>query len=129
MKCFGLQLVTLWPSNSPSVTATGSLIKADAKPHQRYLSWEGVKDMTKTCGNCGSTFYEPKTMMDKVDFNAMQRVRVGCSKCGSAICFSCAATAADARGEGGNCFCPNCDAELGRGGEAGNLGDHFSRWN
>jgi len=85
--------------------------------------------MTNKCEHCGSTFYEPKTMMDRIDFNAMQRVRVGCSKCGTAVCFSCAATAADQRGKEGNCFCPKCGAELGQGGEAGTLGEHFSGWN
>jgi hypothetical protein len=89
---------------------------------------EGDQDITKRCAHCGSKFYEPKTMMDKVDFDAMQRVRVGCSKCGTAVCFSCAATAADQRGKEGNCFCPKCGAELGRGGEAGELGEHFSGW-
>lgn len=90
---------------------------------------EGDQDMTKKCAHCGSKFYEPKTMMDKVDFDAMQRVRVGCSKCGTAVCFSCAATAAGQRGKEGNCFCLKCGAELGRGGEAGELGEHFSGWN
>lgn len=83
----------------------------------------------ENCTHCGSKFYEPKTMMDKVDFDAMQKVRVGCSKCGTAVCFSCAATAAGQRGKEGNCFCPKCGAELGRGGEAGELGEHFSGWN
>jgi hypothetical protein len=83
----------------------------------------------KTCAQCGTAFYEPKTMMDKIDFNAMQKVRVGCSKCGAAICFGCAATAADKLGKQGNCFCPKCGAELGKAGEAGELGEHFSGWN
>lgn len=90
---------------------------------------QGNQDMTKKCAHCGSGFYEPKTTMDKVDFGAMQKVRVGCSKCGTAVCFSCAATAADQRGKGGNCFCPKCGAELGSTGEAGELGKHFSGWN
>ncbi len=54
--------------------------------------------MTKTCDHCGSKFFEPKTITDKIDFAAMQKARVGCSKCENAICFSCAATAADRPG-------------------------------
>jgi hypothetical protein len=84
--------------------------------------------MNNSCTHCGAGFYEPKTMMDKVDFYAMQRVRVGCSKCGTAVCFGCAATAADKLGKVGNCFCPKCGAELGSNGEAGLLGDHFEGW-
>jgi hypothetical protein len=68
-------------------------------------------------------------MIEKTDFGAMQRVRVGCSKCQTAICFSCAATAADKKGKSGECFCPKCGADLGRAGEAGQLGNHFSGWN
>lgn len=82
----------------------------------------------KTCVHCGTKFYVPKTMMDKTNFSAMQKVRVGCSKCGTAVCFSCAATAADHRGKEGNCFCPKCGKELGQGGEAGELGEDFSEW-
>ena len=89
---------------------------------------KGDQDMSKECAHCGSEFYEPKTMIDKVNFDAMQKVRVGCSKCGTSVCFSCAATAADQRGKEGNCFCPKCGAELGRKGEAGELGKHFSGW-
>ena len=85
--------------------------------------------MTEACGNCSSEFYKPRTMVEKTDFMAMQRVRVGCSKCGTPVCFACAATAANERGEHGNCFCPGCGAELGAGGESGNLGEHFSGWN
>ena len=84
--------------------------------------------MTKVCGQCASVFYLPKTMIEKTDFDAMQRVRVGCSKCGTAVCFRCAATAADERGQEGNCFCANCGTELGRGGEAGELGEQFNGW-
>ena len=83
---------------------------------------------SRKCAHCGSRFYEPKNMRDKVDFEAMQKVRVGCSKCGMPVCFSCAATAADERGKGGNCFCPKCGEELGRSGEAGELGEYFSGW-
>ena len=81
--------------------------------------------MSETCDNCATQFYKPKTMIERTDFEAMQRVRVGCSKCQTAICFSCAATAADKFGE---CFCPKCGADLGGKGEAGQLGDHFSGW-
>ena len=84
--------------------------------------------MSNTCNHCRSAFYEPKTMADKVDFKSMQKVRVGCSKCGTAVCFSCAATVADKKGKEGNCFCPKCGAELGRGGEAGELGKHLNGW-
>lgn len=82
-----------------------------------------------TCGSGGTTFYEPKTATDKLDFVGMQRVRVGCSKCGAAVCFSCAATAADQQGKSGNCVCPKCGAELGAGGEAGTLGNRHPAWN
>ena len=68
-------------------------------------------------------------MIDKVDGLAMQKVRVGCSMCGTAVCFSCAASEADKRGKESNCFCPKCGTELGREGEAGGLGEHFSGWN
>lgn len=87
-----------------------------------------TRPMTSNCAHCGSTFYRPRSMRDKVDFDAMQRVRVGCSQCGTAVCFSCAATAADQRGKPMNCFCPKCGAELGKGGEAGQLGNHYSGW-
>ena len=84
---------------------------------------------TETCAHCMSEFFKPKTMTDKTDFNAMQKVRVGCSKCGKKVCFSCAATAADQHGKGDTCICPACGAELGRSGEAGELGEHFDGWN
>lgn len=80
------------------------------------------------CAHCNGEFYKPKSMKDKLDFEAMQSVRVGCSTCGTPVCFSCAATEADNRGESGNCFCPECGAELGEGGEAGELGEDFSGW-
>jgi hypothetical protein len=111
-------------SMSEQVATLNALVEKDTTP-----DIEGVQDMTKRCVHCGSAFYEPKTMMDKTDFNAMQKVQVGCSKCGMAVCFSCASTAADQRGKEGNCFCPRCYAELGGGGEAGELGGHFSGWN
>lgn len=82
-----------------------------------------------TCAQCGLTFYEVRTVADKLNSAGMQKVRVGCSRCGVPVCFSCAATAADRRGSQGSCFCPKCDAELGRAGEAGSLGDYFSGWN
>lgn len=85
--------------------------------------------MSETCDNCRTQFYRPKTMVEKTDFVAMQRVRVGCSKCQTAICFSCATTAADKKSKSGECFCPKCGMDLGRAGEAGQLGDHFSGWN
>jgi len=91
----------------------------------------GQKEASPTprkCTHCGSKFYEPKSMKDKIDFDAMQKVRVGCSKCGTPVCFSCAATAADERGKGGNCFCPKCGQELSPNGEAGELGGSFSGW-
>ena len=109
---------------SEQVEILNTLCKRDATTDN-----EGVKDMNKRCAHCESAFYMPKTMKDKIDFNAMQKVRVGCSKCGTAVCFSCAATAADQRGKEGNCFCPKCGAELGREGEAGKLGEHYSGWN
>jgi len=84
--------------------------------------------MSEECGNCGAKFYKPKTMLEKTNFSAMQHVRVGCSKCGTPVCFSCAATAADKQGKSGECFCPKCGVDLGRGGEAGQLGDHYSGW-
>jgi hypothetical protein len=83
---------------------------------------------TNTCVHCGATFYTPRTMLEKTDFQAMQRVRVGCSQCGSPVCFGCAATAADEKGQGGGCLCPLCGVDLGRGGEAGDLGEHFAGW-
>ena len=92
------------------------------------LTPERMVKMQKKCTHCGKKFYEPKTLVDKTNFEAMQQVRVGCSKCKTPVCFSCAATAADERGKEGNCFCPKCGAELGRGGEAGELGEHFSGW-
>ena len=82
----------------------------------------------ETCVHCGSQFYKPKTTVEKIDFEAMQRVRVGCSKCQTAVCFSCAATAADKRDKSGQCFCPKCGSDLGSAGEAGELGNHFSGW-
>lgn len=102
----------------------------------RYMSQTALKELTperrvkmqETCAHCGKEFYEPKTIMDKTNFDAMLKVRVGCSKCGTPVCFDCAATAADQRGREGDCFCPKCGANLGRGGEAGVLGEHFSGW-
>jgi len=82
----------------------------------------------RLCSHCNSQFYEPKTKTDKTDFNAMQKVRVGCSICGAPVCFSCSANAADERGKGGNCLCPNCGKELGSAGEAGELGKYFNGW-
>jgi len=82
----------------------------------------------KKCARCGCEFYEPRTMMDRINFDAMQRVRVGCSKCGAAVCFGCAATAADQRRKSMNCFCHKCGAELGKESEASRLGDHLSKW-
>lgn len=80
------------------------------------------------CAHCSSIFFTPRSSIDKLNDIGMQRVQVGCSKCSTPVCFSCAATAADHKGKEGNCFCPKCGAELGRGGEAGKLGDHFSGW-
>lgn len=96
---------------------------------QSILKIKGNQDMEKKCAHCGSRFFEPKSLVDKLNDAGMQKVRVGCSKCGTPVCFSCAATEADKRGKKFNCFCPKCGAELGKGGEAGNLGDHFSGWN
>jgi hypothetical protein len=90
---------------------------------------EGIKDMNENCIHCGSLIYKPKTMVDRINFDAMQRARVGCSNCGVVVCFSCAATSANERGKTGNCCCPKCGTELGRGGEAGEIGEHFSKWN
>ena len=88
----------------------------------------GMQDKNEKCVHCGSQFHKPETMNDKVNFDAMQKARVGCSRCGTAVCFSCAANSANERGKTGNCFCPKCGAELGRGGEAGEVGKHFSGW-
>jgi len=35
---------------------------------------------------------------------------------------------ANRKGKSYNLFCPKCGAELGEGGEAGHLGDHFQGW-
>lgn len=104
-------------------------IVIDSAKEQKIL--RGMLEASSTarkCTCCGSLFYEPKGMRDKIDFNAMQRVRVGCRKCGTPVCFSCAATAADELGKAGNCFCPKCGQELGPKGEAGELGEYYSGW-
>lgn len=80
------------------------------------------------CSNCGRNFYQPKTMSEKTDFSAMQHVRVGCSNCATPVCFSCATAEAEKKGKSMECFCPKCGADLGRGGEAGQLGDHYKGW-
>ncbi|MFH1560636.1 MAG: hypothetical protein ABID84_04425 [Chloroflexota bacterium] len=84
--------------------------------------------MTETCAHCGSALDERKPIADEVDFSAMQRMHVGCRKCGTAVCFSCAATAASQMGIESNCLCPNCGAELGLGGEVDELGEDYYGW-
>lgn len=93
----------------------------------RLKATEKISEPSK-CDICGTIFYRPKNMIEKTKFKAMQRVRVGCSKCRKAVCFDCAVNAADKKGKSGECFCPECGADLGRGGEAGQLGDHYDGW-
>lgn len=90
--------------------------------------WRERAKEEEICAHCNSKIFQPKDVKDKLNDQAMQKVRVGCSKCGKPVCFSCAATEADRLGKEGNCFCPECGAELGHGGEAGNIGEHFGGW-
>jgi len=108
----------------------GALIYAAFYLHfrSREIALAPATATTLACGTCNSEFYEPKSMLERADSTAMQKVRVGCSKCGTPVCFSCAATAADDRGQSGNCFCPQCGAEFGSGGESGELGKPHSGW-
>ena len=70
--------------------------------------------MSNVCDQCGTTFYR-FSPMSGLDLNALQegRMRVGCRKCGSAICFKCAFEAAQLKGKHEQCICPVCGAKLG----------------
>lgn len=119
-----IETVNRLPQNKQVIILNAISQAQQAKP--KTIQKSQVRN--NQCAHCNSKFFTPRSSIDKLNDIGMQRVQVGCSKCGTPVCFSCAATAADERGKAGNCFCPKCGAELGRGGEAGKLGKHFNGW-
>ncbi|MBI4282028.1 MAG: hypothetical protein HY672_00875 [Chloroflexi bacterium] len=84
--------------------------------------------MTSTCAHCGSDLEERTPIADWVDLSAMQKMQVGCRRCGTPVCLGCGAAAASRLGIERNCLCPNCGAELGLGGEVDELGEDYYGW-
>lgn len=84
--------------------------------------------MTETCAHCGSNLDERIPIADESDLSSVQKMQVGCRKCGTAVCLSCASAAASKLGIKGNCLCPKCGAELGLDGYVDELGEDYYGW-
>jgi hypothetical protein len=84
--------------------------------------------MTETCAHCGSNLDKLIPIADESNLSSVQKMKVGCKKCGTAVCLSCAFTAASKLGIKKNCICPKCGAELGLDGYVDELGDDYYGW-
>ena len=84
--------------------------------------------MTETCAHCGSILDERNPIIDEADLGSIQKMQVGCRRCGTAVCLSCGFAAASKLGIEKNCICPKCSAELGLGGEVDELGEDYYGW-
>jgi hypothetical protein len=68
-----------------------------------------------SCNYCGTTFESLKAgvYLGNMDVgDTILRMRKGCDNCGVPVCFDCAASAADTRGQKGHCICPKCGVNL-----------------
>jgi|GEM_PF-2181579 hypothetical protein len=84
--------------------------------------------MTETCAHCNSVLHERIPIVDDTDLSSVQRMQVGCRKCGSAVCLSCGSKAAAKFGIKKNCLCPKCNAELGIDGYVDEMGEDYYGW-
>jgi|TARA_Y100000031_G_C7912408_1_gene244432 hypothetical protein len=80
------------------------------------------------CTHCGSALEERRYIVDEADLSEVQRMHVGCRKCGTPTCLNCAFTAASQLGIKKNCICPKCSAELGLDGYVDELGEDYYGW-
>ena len=67
------------------------------------------------CKHCGIVFETVSSGIYTGSFdigNKILKMKKGCDSCGIPVCFECAASAADRKGMGGHCICPNCGANL-----------------
>jgi len=84
--------------------------------------------MTETCTHCGSAVDERIPIVDEADLSSVQRMQVGCRKCGMVVCLSCGSKAAARFGIKKNCLCPKCGAELGLDGYVDEMGEDYYGW-